>query len=110
MALSFQVAHIDFPSYKGYPMRASGSVTFSSNVRTANIALQSFDIGYTGKDHHLLRTAIKLTLEQTAGATVRFSVGFLLRDSSGDIDDAFEGKMDVLVIADLEDTPQVNSR
>ena len=104
MALAFQIAKVHFDPTSGIIQNEPGVAIFPSNVRIAELALRSFNIGYTDDDHHVLRTEIILKEKNITGTTVTFSVDFLLRDNSGNIDDRFDGSVEVLVIADLEES------
>jgi hypothetical protein len=103
MALAFQIAKVHFDPTSGQIQNEPGVAIFPSNIRVAEIALRSFDIGYTDGDHHIWREKVVLKDKNVIGTTVTFSIDYLFRDSSGNIDDRFDGVIEVLVIADLED-------
>jgi len=67
------------------------------------VAIKGFVIGYTDGDHHVLKEEVRVHPGSVSinGATVDFRVDFLLRDSSGNIDDRYGGQVDVVVMADL---------
>lgn len=102
MALAFRVVRINFPTTTGRSQTVTGTATFSSTVRSAQTAINGFNIGYRDFDHHLLTVMIDNSDGLLfSGNLVTFSVNLLLRDSSGSIDDPYGGYVDVLVIADV---------
>ncbi len=101
MALDFRVATVRFDPTSGRIQSEPGSAVFGSAVRKAEMAIRSFNYGYTDGDHHIWRTEVQLAGLRITGATVQFSVNLLIRDSSGNIDDRFDGYVEVLVIADV---------
>ena len=101
MALDFRVVNITFDPTAGRPQRESGTAVFNSNIRRANAALKGFNITYNNGDHHLLREEIDIDITQVQNNTVEVAVDFVLRDSSGNFDDPYSGKVEVLVIADV---------
>ena len=74
---------------------------FRGNVLRAQAMLKGFDISYTNGDHHVLREEIDLSvsLDSAHPNTVLVKANFLLRDSSGNIDDPFTGRVEAVVIA-----------
>ncbi len=101
MALTFRTQTVNFDPTRGQRQREPGSVTFPSRVRTAHAAIKGFSIGYTDSDHHIYQAEVDIDMASVIGPTVNFFVDFLLRDSSGNIDDRYGGWVEVLVIADL---------
>jgi hypothetical protein len=101
MAIAFKSTWVQFDPTKGQTQREPGSVTFTSQVRTANAAIKGFRIGYTDSDHHIYQMEVDVDMSSIVGPTVNFHVDFLFRDSSGYIDDRYGGWVEVLVIADL---------
>ena len=63
-------------------------------------AINGYSIMYNNNDHHVLAQKIDIDPPRVVGNTVFVDVNFLLRDSSGNIDDPFSGFVDVTVIAD----------
>ncbi|ELZ94467.1 hypothetical protein C440_09823 [Haloferax mucosum ATCC BAA-1512] len=70
-------------------------------IRAAETAIQSFDIGYDGEDHHIMSEKI-YTDADVNGETVTVNLQALFRDASGHIDDPYGGNIDVLVVAETE--------
>ena len=75
--------------------------------------MNGFDVQFTDGDHSLFRQVIDIQAITGPGTTqvhdpdikdntVRVRVSYLLRDNSADIDDVYQGRVDVLVIADVE--------
>jgi hypothetical protein len=103
--LDFEVVTFDFPNLTGREQTQTRSAVMSGSVRTANAALQTFDIGYDGDDHNVLREKIDVVILEIQNNVVTLRVDYLLRDSSGNIDDPYNGTVRVLVIADVADGP-----
>ena len=101
MALDFRRTRINFDPTRGREQNEMGAVVFSRNVRRADVAINGFDIRYTDGDHHLLREKVDASIARISGTTVFVNVSYLLRDSSGNIDDRYQGSVDVLVIAEV---------
>ena len=101
--LTFKVVRVNFPSTTNRDQTINSFADFSSNVRTAHVAINGFDTSYRNGDHHLGELRIDCSGDPTfSGRRVNFTVNFLLRDFSGNIDDPFGGWVDVLVIADTQ--------
>lgn len=102
MALEFRTTDVVFDESKGKDQTERGTVLFGSKVRIAEAALKAFEINYTNGDHEILRETIGISNVKSEGAQVSFDVTIGLRDDSGNYDDPYEGKVTVLVTADLE--------
>jgi|SoiMethySBSTD1v2_1073268.scaffolds.fasta_scaffold2128355_1 hypothetical protein len=105
MALDFRVIGFGFASHKGSEQVLIGSVDFGQPVTRAEVALKGFDSRYDGDDHNLLEHKILTRIDHIAGSRVFVKVTYLLRDSSGSIDDNFSGGVHVLVFADVSPRP-----
>jgi hypothetical protein len=101
MAIDFRRASINFDPTKGQIQSEVASVVFNSRVIRADVALNGFDVQFTDGDHHMFREMIDARIEAIRTNTVDVRVDYLLRDSSGNIDDRYHGRVDVLVIADV---------
>jgi hypothetical protein len=101
--LAFRVVRVNFPSTTNRDQTVNSFADFTSAVRNAQVALNGYDISFRNGDHHLGQLRIDCSGNPTfSGTRVNFTVNFLLRDFSGNIDDPFAGWVDVLVIADVQ--------
>jgi hypothetical protein len=101
MAIDFRRGSINFDSTRGQTQDEVTSVVFNSAVRRADVALNGFDVQYTDNDHELFRQMVDASIAAIRDRTVDVRVRYLLRDSSGNIDDRYHGRVDVLVIAEV---------
>ena len=101
MALDFRVARLSFDPTTGRVQNEPGSVNFATRVIRADCALRGYNFRYNNGDHELLMMEIEIKNKAVNGTNVTFNVDFLLRDSSGNIDDPYSGFVEVLVIADV---------
>ena len=71
------------------------------NVTRVQAFLKGFDITYNDGNHHMLREKIDLdaVVDSAHSTTVDVTARFLLRNSSGNIDDSFSGNVRAVVIA-----------
>ena len=100
--LRFNVVRVSFPRTTAREQTINTGVDFPSIVRSANIALNGYDIYFLNGDHHLARLKIDCSNAPIIrGTRVDFTVNYLLRDSSGNVDDPYAGWVDILVIAEL---------
>jgi hypothetical protein len=105
MSIAFQTARIEFDKSSGDTQQGRATVIFGQPVNSAEAAIRGFEIGYSDDDHEIFKEQIEIKRVRVENRTgVEVEVDFLLRDSSGRIDDAFEGWVDVLVIADLKES------
>lgn len=100
MTMDFRRTRISFDPTRGREQRESGAVVFPTNVRRAEAAINGLYITYNNGDHHVLAQKIDIDMPRIVGNTVFVDVSFLLRDSSGNIDDPFSGYVDVMVVVD----------
>lgn len=101
MALAFRTTTVAFNSAKGGSQTRSAQAVFDSKVSTAGTAIKSFELGFTGGDHHIYQEKVSIKNVQTSSDTVTFDVEIALRDKSGNYDDPFEGNVVVQTIADV---------
>lgn len=102
MALDFRVLSLDLPAVRDRAQRVTATATFGGRVRTAQALLKGFEIGYTEADHHVWRNILGADLVRVSGNRVDVAVDYLFRDSSGNIDDRYSGKCEVLVVAEVQ--------
>jgi hypothetical protein len=102
MSLDIRTHTFQFGPHTGSPQSDIFTFEFPTSVQNAASAISGFNIKYTGGDHHLGQEQIQtfVNIHGNVGQFVDVSVGFLLRDSSGNIDDAFDGSVDVMLIVD----------
>jgi hypothetical protein len=101
MAIDFRRTRITFDPTNNQIQYEERTVQFGSRVNRADAALNGFDIQFRNGDHPIFRQIIDAVIVSRNNNTVTVGVTFLLRDSSGDIDDVYQGRVDVLVIADV---------
>ena len=101
MAVDFRRTSITFDPTSGQIQDEAATVTFNSRVLRADVALNGFDVQFTDGDHHVFREVVDARISTINNNTVTVAVRYLLRDSSGNIDDRYHGRVDALVIADV---------
>ena len=101
MALEFRQLTINFDATSGRKQRESATAVFSGRVRSAEAALKGYNIRYTNGDHHVLEQEIDLDITNVNNNTVTVAADFLLRDSSGNIDDPYRGFVQAVVMAEV---------
>jgi hypothetical protein len=101
--LQFQVVRVVFPATTGREQSVSSwTGEFSGPVKSANLALNGFDVSFKSADHHLRQVKLDCSTPVIiSGKRVNFTVTYLLRDNSGNIDDPYQGWADVLIIAEV---------
>jgi hypothetical protein len=102
--MQFKSGSISFSSHKGSgPRTLSTTVNFPNNVTNAVAVLSGFTAGYSeyDGDEHLGNLEIKVDsgLSETPGV-VNVTVIFGLRDWSSEWDDAYEGIVYFIVLAE----------
>ncbi len=101
MPIDFRRIGITFDPTRGQTQNEVATVVFNSRVIRADAALNGFDVQFTDGDHHIFRQVIDARISTVNANTVTVGVSYLLRDSSGNIDDRYHGRVDVLVIAEV---------
>jgi hypothetical protein len=101
--MEFRLGSIDFssPVSGSGPRSGSQAVIFPRPVESAAVGITGYALGFAGDDHHVGR------LELRADATTNDNVVIVdatlgVRDWSDDWDDAYQGTVDFVVVADLE--------
>ncbi len=100
MAVEFITTKVDVPRGTG-PRQIDGFVPFQKKVRVADIALRGFVLDFVNSDHHINVVEVTTEFAGTEGELVRFRVKCQYADKN--FDDEYSGRVDVLVIADLQD-------
>jgi hypothetical protein len=98
MAIDFATLKFPFDPSKGGPQFLEQTVAFATTVQKADVAIHSFDFGFTDSEHPVHRLAILPNVLARDGNTVRVGVELAIRDRSEFFDDTFDGVVDVLVI------------
>lgn len=100
MTIDFQRQRAVFPSTTGRSQSTELVFVFPSVVRKAESAINGYSIGFSSSDHHLYRVQVDSTVTSISLNVVRVRVDYLLRDSSGNIDDPYDGYVDVVTLVD----------
>jgi hypothetical protein len=102
MPTDFATRTYNFPKIAGSVQTRSETFTFNSNIvpGKAKACVAGFDVSYSGEDHHLGQLQIRVTSLTVTGPSVTVEVTYVLRDVSGNIDDDYQGDVDMLVIVD----------
>ena len=98
MALDFRRRRVTIPTGTGR-RSINDSVTFSSNVNRADIALNGFQLDYVNSDHHINVVEIDTDIISRSHNTVNFRIEADYADKN--FDDKYRGYVEVLVIADV---------
>ena len=99
MAVHFRTAKVKFDRTRHRVQSEQGYVQFDGNVVRANAAIKGFHIRYSDGDRPFFKQEIDVRGVSIKDNVVHFTVDFLIRDSSGNIDDPYEGWVNVLVVA-----------
>ena len=101
MAIEFREVSVHFDSTKGIKQREPFAANFSRRIRTAQACLKGYNIGYTDGDHHIFKIEVDIDGPIVDNNIARGHVDYLFRDSSGRIDDRYNGWIQLVVMADL---------
>jgi hypothetical protein len=100
MPVAFQTPSITIPSGTGR-RTIPGSATFNSRVIRAGVALNGFNLDYTGDvDHHINLVEADTDIISISGNQVNFQVECHYADVN--FDDPYQGYITVLVTAEVE--------
>ncbi|MDF2802732.1 MAG: hypothetical protein K0S61_2635 [Anaerocolumna sp.] len=75
------------------------TVDFGSRVVNASVAIQGFNVAYSGGDHHVKSIVTKAAINGVSGSSVSISGNCYMTDNSSN---RGAGSLDVLVIAECE--------
>ena len=109
--MEFPSVSLDFsqPLSGSEPRSATTTVVFPRAVSSATAGLAAYVAEYSnGDDHHVGRLDIRLdttVLDNTATVTCFFGA----RDWSGDWDDQYDGRIDIVVAAELANPSAVTA-
>jgi len=98
MPLAFTTVVIEIPRGTGQRV-LSGQGQFPSGVRNAQVALAGFVLDYVSEDHHINLVEVRTELVSFGGPFVTFNVICSYADKN--FDDPYQGRVDVLCIAEL---------
>jgi hypothetical protein len=96
---AYRSVTITIPSGSG-TKRIASSVTFNSNVRSAAVALNGFNLDYSTSDHHINVIEADLDIVQISGRTVFIAADTRYADVN--FDDSYSGFVTAVVIANVE--------
>ena len=96
----FVSGSVDFEKTKGTEASKPVNVSFQGrSVLSAEAVLKGYDVQYDDAEHPVHEVKVKLDNVVINGETVKFDAHALIRDNSGNIDDAYTGHVDYVVIA-----------
>jgi hypothetical protein len=98
--IDFRETRIRFDPTEGQTQQESQRVPFGRQVRRASAAIKAMRIGYTDGDHHVWRLTTDLDATPS-GTDVVVTLRYLLRDSTGNVDDRYDGDFEIMVVADV---------
>ena len=102
MTLDFTIHRFPFDPTSGTEQHDQTTFSFPTRVRNVLPAISSFSMGYTDGDHHVSRIRSKLPWTSTGNSVDLLVRTFLLRDASGNIDDRYDGFVDVQLLVDRD--------
>jgi hypothetical protein len=105
MAIDFRHQRVSFDRSTGGPQRLPMRVDFTRPVVRARAALAGFDARFTGGDLNLHQIQIDVDVDRIERDAVLIVATLALRDASGRFDDEYQGWIEALVIAEVEDGP-----
>jgi hypothetical protein len=103
MAVVIQKVTFPFPSVTGKRQTQIQNVQFGRPIKadSAFAWLAGYEIQFNNGDHEVLAQQIQVEVNGITGTSVNVAAIFLMRDSSGNIDDPYSGFISALVSADL---------
>lgn len=108
MALLMETFQINFDPSKGEEQNEPETVIFDQDINPQNVevTVSGFEAKYSDKDHELLELKVDTSITEKTTRSVKVMGSFLLRDSSGNIDDRYEGFIKGVVFAEMAETPE----
>jgi hypothetical protein len=107
MAVEFREVTIRFDPTRGrFPQRESATATFNARVQKAQAMLKGFHVQFTDEDHHVWQQQVDLDITTITANTVTVAADLGLRDSSGNVDDRYNGWVQAVIMADTAANPQ----
>jgi hypothetical protein len=104
MAVDFRDVEIWFDPTANQEQHEEKLVQFDRQVRRASAALKAIAIGFTEHDDHpIWRLAVNINKVEPSGQDVNVGVTYLLTDKTGYVEDTYDGRVEVMVIAEVAD-------
>jgi hypothetical protein len=98
MAIAFRTITLNVPGGSG-TKAIPGTAFFDSDVRSAGAAINGFRLDYANSDHHINVIEVNSEVIATPGSAVSLRV--ICQYADQNFDDAYSGRVDLLVIADV---------
>jgi hypothetical protein len=104
MALVVKRHTIEFPSHSGSANIVTENVNMPELINTSSnrvdVVINGFEARFTNSDRELYHIKVDVRKGSVTSDSVEVRGSLLLRDSSGNIDDPFQGWIEVVVIAE----------
>jgi hypothetical protein len=98
MAIAFRTVTLTVPGGSGTKV-IPGTAFFNTDVRSAGTAINGFRLDYADADHHINVVEVNSEVLETPGTAVSLRV--ICQYADKNFDDAYSGRVEVLVIADV---------
>ena len=98
MAIAFRTVDLAVPGGAGTKV-VTGAAFFNTDVRSAQTAIKSFRFDYANSDHHINVIEARSEVISTPGTTA--AVRVICQYADQNFDDAYSGRVELLVIADV---------
>ncbi|MFT3784607.1 MAG: hypothetical protein QM770_00385 [Tepidisphaeraceae bacterium] len=98
-AVTFLHQVVDFDHHSGSVATKKVDFDLPYDVGSAEAAIRGFEVGFDGGEHLFRSTGVTVDNVSVNGRRVEATVSIHVRDNTGEYDDAFKGKVDVLLIA-----------
>jgi len=77
----------------------STSVSFGTKVLNAAVAIQGFNVAYSGDDHHVKKILTKAHMDSVSDDTITVSAECTMEDESGN---KATGSLDIVIMAECD--------
>lgn len=101
MAFDFRAVRVYFQPVAGREQSEQSDVVFAGRVNRAEAVINGFDVKFTDGNRPFYRQKIDIRVTRIIDRVVFIQAEYLLRDTSGNIDDRYDGYVDVVVFADV---------
>ena len=102
MAVDYMFHRFTFKPTSGIEQSDQTTFSFPTTIRNVMPAVSGYSLGYTNDDHHVSRMKIETAVDINGNSVDLLIRTFLLRDASGNIDDAYDGFVDMWLLVDRE--------